>query len=79
MKFFFQKQTKPIDDKWIIRILLMLTIVLAITAGYYNAALISEQKKYLKLEDMYVRVRTELGRDATQNLIDISREKEINN
>lgn len=79
MKLFFQKQTKPIDDKWIIRILLMLTIVLAITAGYYNAALVSEQKKYLKLEDMYVRVRTELGRDATQNLIDISREKEINN
>ncbi len=79
MQFFFQKQAKPIADKWIIRFLLVVTIVLAIAAGYYHAALQAEQKKYLKLEDLYVRVRTELGRDATQNLIDVSREKELTN
>ncbi len=79
MKFFFEKHEKPVQDKWIIRILLAMIIVLAITAGYYHSALLAEQKKYLKLEDLYVRVRTELGRDATQNLIDISREKEITN
>lgn len=79
MIFSFHKQTKPISDIWVIRMLLLLVTILAIAAGYYQSALVAEQKKYLKLEDMYVRVRTELGRDATQNLIDQSREKEISN
>lgn len=79
MKNIFQKQKRPIEDKWIIRALLLIIVILAIATGYYHSALASEQKKYLKLEDMYVRVRSELGREATQNLIDISRQKEISN
>ena len=79
MKFFFEKHEKPIQDKWVIRLLVAVTIILAIAAGYYHAALLAEKKKYLKIEDLYVRVRTELGRDETQNLIDISRKKEMTN
>lgn len=77
-----QKEKKPIDDKWIIRFLLFSMIILSLMAGYYHAVLVSEQKKYLRLEDLYVRVRDELGREETQRLIDFSREKdlqEINN
>lgn len=66
-----------ISEKNIIRILLFLVIILALLAGYYQAALTTERKRYLKLEDMYVRVRSELGREETQRIIDESREKEF--
>lgn len=46
--------------------------ILALTSGFYHAALVAEQKKYLRLEDRYVRVREQLGRQATQDLIDAS-------
>lgn len=65
------------SEKTIIRILLILVFVFALLAGYYQAVLKTEQKKYLRLEDMYVRVRGELGREETQRLIDLSREKEF--
>ncbi|GIK83910.1 MAG: hypothetical protein BroJett025_05320 [Patescibacteria group bacterium] len=79
MLFIFEKHNKPIQDKWIIRFLIVLTLILSIAAGYFHAVLVAEQKKYAKLEDLYVRVRTELGREETQRLIDFSREKEISN
>jgi len=75
MKFFFQKHEKPIEDKYIIRFLIIVVIILSLMAGFYHSALISEQRKYSKLEDLYVRVRNELGREETQRLIDQSREK----
>ena len=68
----FQKHPKPIADVWIIRILLILVVLFALLAGYYHAALQAEQKKYFRLEDLYVRVRGELGREETQRLIDLS-------
>ena len=77
--FHFQKKEKVFSDTAIIRFLLLIVIILAYIAGYYHAALGVERKKYLRLEDLYVRVRTELGRDATQYLIDLSREKELQN
>lgn len=76
MKIIFERYDKPIADKWVIRILLSLVIILSLMAGFYHAALKAENKKYLKLEDLYVRVRSELGREETQRLIDLSREKE---
>lgn len=79
MKFFFEKHSQPIPSIWIIRGLLMLVVILAVLAGYYHASLVAERKKYLRLEDLYVRVRNELGRETTQQLIDFSREKEISN
>lgn len=79
MKFIFEKHPKPISDKWIIKFLLLLIIILSLMAGYYQASLVAEQKKYLRLEDSYVRVRNELGREETQRLIDFSKEKELSN
>lgn len=79
MKFIFEKHQKPFSEKWVTRILLLIVIILALMAGYYDAALSAEKRKYLRLEDLYVRVRGELGREETQRLIDLSREKEENN
>lgn len=62
-----------ITQKVLIRVLVVLVVVLALLAGYYHASLESQTKKYLRLEDMYVRVRGQLGREETQRLIDLSR------
>ena len=59
-------------SKSIAQILLILTIVLALIAGLYQELYRLENKKYDKLEDMYVRVRDQLGRVETQRLIDQS-------
>ncbi len=72
------KQLIPfgLSQKNTTRFLLALCIVLSLLAGYYHGSLETQQKKYQRLEDMYVRVRGELGREETQRLIDVSREKE---
>lgn len=69
---FIFKTQKPISDLWLIRILATLVVVLAISAGLYQTAYRNENKKYLLLEDKYVRVRDQLGREKTQELIDQS-------
>lgn len=60
------------NQKNVTRVLLMLVVVLALAAGYFQTALVAEQRKYLRLEDKYVRVRNMLGVDETQRLIDES-------
>lgn len=62
--------------KWLLRFFVVLVVILSIASGYFQALYENEQKKYAKLEDMYVRVRMSLGREETQRLIDISRETE---
>jgi hypothetical protein len=79
MKIIFEKYNKPVSDKWIIRILLLLVILLSLSTGFYHSLLKAGNKKYLKLEDLYVRVRSELGRKETQRLIDLSRIKQKSN
>jgi len=69
----------PIKTKWLIRILVLIIVVLAYLAGYYQSALKLEKKKYLRLENNYVRVRQMLGREKTQELIDESYYLEENN
>lgn len=76
MKFIFEKHEKPMPDKWIFRVLIAIVIFLALMAGFFYTRLQEEQKRYARLEDLYVRVRNELGREETQRLIDVSREKE---
>lgn len=72
----FKKEPKePFSCKNLTRILLILLFITSILAGYYHAVLVAERKKYLRLEDRYVRVRGELGIDETQRLIDLSREE----
>ena len=66
---------KPFSYKLLTRILILLIVILSLLAGYYESALVSERKKYLRLEDKYVRVRSELGREETQRLIDQSRQE----
>lgn len=70
------KTTQIIDQKKIMLMLLILSVVLALLAGYYHASLETQTKKYQRLEDMYVRVRGQLGREETQRLIDLSRANE---
>lgn len=69
---------QPLSSQFIIRILLVLCVILSIMAGYYHAILKQEQKKYARIEDFYVRVRSQLGREETQRLIDLSRYSEMN-
>ena len=71
--FWLQKPLpKPVSDKNVIRFLLALVIVLAVAAGYFQVLYKQERKRYLKLEDRYVRVRGQLGREKMQELIDKS-------
>ena len=72
MRFLKAPLPKPISDKNVIRFLLVLVIVLAVTAGYFRVLYKQERKRYLKLEDRYVRVRGQLGREKMQELIDKS-------
>ena len=73
MKFLFNKeQAKPFSYITLSRALILIIFVLAILTGYYKAVIVSERKKYMRLEDRYVRVRSELGIDETQRLIDQS-------
>lgn len=67
---------QPLSYKVLTYFLLIIIIALALTAGYYQSALELEQKKYKKLEDMYVRVRSMLGREETQRLIDLSHQQQ---
>ena len=65
-----------IDQKWLMRLMILIIVTLSITAGYYYQIYELEYKRYKRLEDIYVRVRTQLGVDATQNLIDKSYQTE---
>ncbi len=63
------------NSKNILRILLLTTVIFALLMGLFQELYRQENKKYLKLEDMFVRVRTQLGREETQRLIDQSYNK----
>lgn len=62
-----QKQQKNLT-----RILVVVIIVLGFMAGYYHSALKIERLRFERYEDMFVRVRSQLGRDEMQRLIDQS-------
>jgi len=68
---------KYLSEKKLMRILFVLVVILALVAGYYRSLYENENKKYLRLEDRYVRVREQLGREETQRLIDQSRQQEM--
>lgn len=70
-----EKAIIPLKTKNVIRFLILVVIILAIAAGYYHSLYQNEAKKYKKLEDKYVRVRGELGREETQRIIDQSYEQ----
>lgn len=61
-----------LSDKNLTRLLVIIILVLAFATGYFQIKYESEQLKYLRLEDKFVRVRGQLGREETQKLIDDS-------
>lgn len=60
------------NQKFFFRLVWILVIILAISAAYFNEMLKAQTKTYLKLEDKYVRIRQQLGKEETQRLIDLS-------
>ena len=72
MLFKLKTLPPPTSVKNITRLLLVLVIILAIVAGYFQVIYKQERKRYLRLEDKYVRVRGQLGREKMQELIDSS-------
>lgn len=70
------ESVKPLPSITITRLLLVTLLLVSLCAGYYHATLQTERKRYARLEDMYVRIRSQLGREETQRLIDLSREQE---
>lgn len=77
MQFFLKTETTTLFSyKTLTRFLVLLVLVLSIAAGYYRAALTAEKRKYMRIEDKYVRVRGELGVEKTQELIDESHQSE---
>ncbi len=72
MLFKLKTLPPPTSIKNITRLLLVLVIILAIVAGYFQVIYKQERKRYLRLEDKYVRVRGQLGREKMQELIDSS-------
>ena len=69
------KPSQIFSSKNITRLLVGAVVLLALAAGYFQTALNAEQKKYLRLEDRYVRVRDTLGIEKTQELIDAYNEE----
>lgn len=65
-------KNRPFSQKTIIRLLCALVVSLAILAGYFQTLYQAEAKKYLRIEDRYVRVRSFLGREETQRILDLS-------
>lgn len=76
MQLFNNKSPQPFSQVAVLRLFVVITVLLAFATGYFQALYKQEQKKYVRLEDMYVRVRGQLGREETQRLIDLSREFE---
>ncbi|MCA9372770.1 hypothetical protein KC921_01575 [Candidatus Woesebacteria bacterium] len=60
------------SEKMLLRIGIVLIIALAIIAGLYGELYRLEKKRYARVEDLFVRVRSQLGREETQRLIDRS-------
>ena len=65
-------KNRPIPARVVLQIAIGIIFFLALLAGYFHAQYQAENRKYRRLEDMYVRVRSQLGREVMQDLIDAS-------
>jgi hypothetical protein len=65
-------KNQPTSSRLVLKLAIVIIFVLALLSGYYQVQFSAERKRYLRLEDMFVRVRSQLGREATQDLIDAS-------
>ncbi len=62
----------PLSSQNVTRVLVVLVVILALAAGLFENAYTLQKKQYQSLEDKYVRVRSQLGREEMQKLIDQS-------
>lgn len=62
----------PIPAQLILRLVVLLCVLFALIAGLYYELYTYEKKRYTLIEDRYVRVREQLGRQEMQRLIDQS-------
>lgn len=74
IKALFPELAKPFSTQAVSRLMAFMIFALALVAGYYYTVYQAQLKKYAQLEDRYVRVRTVLGIEETQRLIDLSYE-----
>lgn len=51
------------------RLMFILLVFLALAVGYFQSALETEEKKYLRLEDRYVRLELMVGASESAQLI----------
>lgn len=65
-------QLKLPTTKQLLRVAVALIVVLALLAGLFAELYRGERKRYLRLEDRYVRVRNQIGTDQMQQMIDDS-------
>lgn len=68
------KDNRPTSLSLVLLVALGVIVALSLAAGYYHAKYLAEKRRYLRLEDMFVRVRSQIGREAMQDLIDASYE-----
>ena len=60
------------NQKLFNRIALLLIILLALAAGFFQSAYQTEIKKYNRLEDLYVRLEMMVGEEKAEELIEDS-------
>jgi hypothetical protein len=54
------------------RIALLLVIILALAAGFFQSAYKTEIKRYNRLEDRYIRLEMMIGEEKAETMIDNS-------
>lgn len=62
----------PWSPRTLLRVSWIIIILVSFAAGYSYLLYKTENLKYRRLEDRYVRVRDQIGRQAMQDLIDAS-------
>lgn len=78
LKLFFNSgktsgdKQRVLRQKQLNRLFLLLVITLAFLSGFYMNLYNLEQRKYLRLEDAYIRLQTMLGEQKVRELINSS-------
>jgi hypothetical protein len=63
---------KNMKQKIFNRIALLLVIILALAAGFFQSAYKTEIKRYNRLEDRYIRLEMMIGEEKAETMIDNS-------
>lgn len=72
-----KNHTPPLSTKFMIVALLLALIVVSFLAGFYQVSWQASEKRYKRIENLYVRLRNELGVDEVKRLIEQSQQNEM--